>query len=260
MNRMKNAVIMAVMAMVCLGYAVLWAQQQVPADAGIGSSEVAGQVQGGEGPSLVDLLNRGGPLMYPLYLCSIIVVAFAIERAVRLRRSAIVPADVVAKVRRLTTGENRISPQTLLAELKSHPSPIARVITAGLRRADRPLVELEKSIEDAGQREADTLRRGCRVLSIVSNVSPLLGLLGTVMGMITSFMTVAAREDALGRTELLAAGIYQALITTAAGLCIAIPALVLYYFFTDRVDRLVSEMDEISIDLVETLKTGGNDA
>ncbi len=260
MNRMKNAVIMAVMAMVCLGYAVLWAQQQGPAEADIGGSEVAGQVQDGESPSLVDLLNRGGPLMYPLYLCSIIMIAFAIERAVRLRRSAILPADVVAKVLRLTTGENRLSPQALLAELKSHPSPIARVITAGLRRANRPLVELEKAIEDAGQREADDLRRGCRVLSIVSSVSPLLGLLGTVMGMIKAFMTVAAREEALGRTELLAAGIYQALVTTATGLCIAIPALVLYYIFTDRVDRLVSEMDEVSIDLVETLKTGENAA
>lgn len=257
MNRMKNMIIMAVVAMVCFGWAALWAQQTGSA-ASLG--EVVNSIQSEAKPSLVDLLNRGGPLMYPLYLCSIAVVAFVIERSVRLRRSAILPPDVVAKVRRMSDGGDRIDPKALLTELKDHTSPIGRVITAGLRRADRPLPELEKAIEDAGQREADALRRGCRGLSIVSSVSPLLGLLGTVTGMIKAFMTVAAQEEALGRTELLAAGIYQALVTTAAGLCIAIPALVLYYVFTDRVDRLVSEMDTISIDLVESLKAGGETA
>lgn len=232
---------------------------QAPQDgAEAAPEEMVIHIGGDEETSLVDLLQKGGPLMYPLYLCSIVVVAFVIERSVRLRRSAILPPGVVDRIRSISRSENRLSPQELLSDLQHHPSPIARVITAGLRRADRPLAELEKAIEDAGQREADSMRRGCRVLSIVSSVAPLLGLLGTVFGMIQAFMTVAAREEALGRTELLAGGIYQALVTTAAGLCIAIPALVLYFIFIEKVDRLVSEMDVISIDLVETLKARGD--
>lgn len=256
MSRMKRMMLAAVVVAVAgFGLAPVLAQQDAAPEV---SEEMVIHIGGDEGTSLVDLLQKGGPLMYPLYLCSIIVVAFAIERSVRLRRSAILPPDVVDRIRRISSSENRLSPRELLDELKHHPSPIARVITSGLRRADRPLIELEKAIEDAGQREADTLRRGCRVLSVVSSVAPLLGLLGTVVGMIKAFMTVAAREEALGRTELLAGGIYQALVTTAAGLCIAIPALVLYFIFVDKVDRLVSEMDTISIDLVETLKARGD--
>ncbi len=253
MRKTTMMVVMVVMA--GFGLAAVRAQQETAETA---LPETVLRVEGDEAPSLVDLLHKGGPLMYPLYLCSIVVVAFAIERAVRLRRSAILPTEVVDRIRSISSSGKRLSPHELLQELKHHPSPIARVITAGLRRADRPLPELEKSIEDAGQREADTLRRGCRVLSIVSSVAPLLGLLGTVLGMIKAFMTVAAREEALGRTELLAGGIYQALVTTATGLCIAIPALVLYFLFVEKVDRLVSEMDEISIDLVETLKARGD--
>ncbi len=247
----KQKLTVAAMALVIA--AVTRAQDAVNSVA----AEITTQLATEDAPTLVDLLNRGGALMYPLYLCSIVVVAFAIERAIRLRRAVILPSDIVEKIRNIPSHGPRLNPQALLAELKNHPSPIARVIIAGLRRVDRPLPELERAIEDAGQREADHLRRGCRVLSIIASISPLLGLLGTVFGMITAFMTVASREDALGRTELLAGGIYQALVTTATGLSIAIPALVLYYLFTEKVDRLVSEMDDICIDLVENLKADG---
>jgi len=247
----KQKITVAAMALVIA--AVTRAQEATNSVA----AEISARLATEEAPTLVDLLNRGGALMYPLYLCSIVVVAFAIERAIRLRRAVILPSDIVEKIRNIPSHGTRLNPQALLAELKNHPSPIARVIIAGLRRVDRPLPELERAIEDAGQREADHMRRGCRVLSIIASISPLLGLLGTVLGMITAFMTVASREDALGRTELLAGGIYQALVTTATGLSIAIPALVLYYLFTEKVDRLVSEMDDICIDLVENLKADG---
>ena len=102
------------------------------------------------------------------------------------------------------------------------------------------------------------MRRNCKVLSVVASVSPLLGLLGTVLGMIKAFMTVASREEALGRTELLASGIYQALVTTATGLSIAIPALVLYHLFADKIERLVIEMDDITLDLVERMSSPGD--
>lgn len=204
--------------------------------------------------TILELLKKGGPVMYPLYLCSIIMVAFGIERAVSLRTKRVLPADIVEKIRSVTSKEpGNLDSQKLLNEIQAYENPIARVVKAGLRKADRPVPEIEKAIEDAGEKEAGLMRRNCRVLSIVASISPLLGLLGTVLGMIRAFMTVAAREEALGRTELLASGIYQALVTTAAGLTIAIPALVLYYIYVEKVERLVSEMDDITIDLVEKM-------
>ena len=204
--------------------------------------------------TLLDLLRKGGPLMYPLYLCSVVVVAFGVERAIGLRSRRIFPPTVVNRVRAATfLPGSSMDPHRLLADLQNDNSPVGRVIKAGLKKADRPLPELEKAIEDAGEREADLMRRHCRVLSITASLSPLLGLLGTVFGMIQAFMTVAAREEALGRTELLAAGIYQALVTTAVGLSIAIPALVLYHVYVEKIDRLVGQMDDLATELVEKI-------
>lgn len=204
--------------------------------------------------TLLQLLQMGGPLMYPLYLCSLIVVAFGVERAIGLRTRRILPSGIVNRIRSANfLPGSSVDPQRLLAELQMDQSPIAQVIKAGLKKSDRPIQELEKAIEDAGSREADLMRRHCRVLSITGSIAPLLGLLGTVFGMIQAFMTVAAREEALGRTELLAAGIYQALVTTAVGLCIAIPAMVLYHVFVEKVDRMVAQMDDIANELVEKI-------
>lgn len=229
------------------------------ATAGALAQEAAPQTDGaavedGGRITLLDLLRKGGPLMYPLYLCSVVVVAFGVERAIGLRSRRIFPPSVVNRVRAATFSPgSSMDPHRLLADLQMDNSPVGRVIRAGLKKADRPLPELEKAIEDAGEREADLMRRHCRVLSITASLSPLLGLLGTVFGMIQAFMTVAAREEALGRTELLAAGIYQALVTTAVGLSIAIPALVLYHVYVEKIDRLVGQMDDLATELVEKI-------
>lgn len=208
----------------------------------------------GETMTLIELLNKGGPLMYPLYLCSILMVAFGIERAISLRRARILPPATVTRLRELSrTGGSAINPAALRAELEAEDSPIARIVVTGLQKAGRTVPEIEKAIEDAGAREMALMRRNCRVLSVVASISPLLGLLGTVFGMISAFMTVAAHEQALGRTEMLAGGIYQALITTAVGLSVAIPALVLYHVFIEKVERMVTEMDDLTRDLVEQL-------
>lgn len=207
-------------------------------------------------PTMIQLLQKGGPVMYPLYLCSIILVAFAIERFINLRRKIILPGKSVERLR-LVTNQADGTQETagLLDEFRNQDNPLARIVIAGLRKADRPVPEIEKAIEDAGAKEADMLRRNCRIFSIVATVAPLLGLLGTVTGMVRAFMTVAAREEALGRTELLAAGIYEALVTTVVGLVIAIPAIVLYHFFVDRVHRMVLEIDHLTTDLVDTIQT-----
>jgi len=202
-------------------------------------------------PTLFELLERGGPVMYPIYLCSFLMVAFAIERAVSLRRSKILPPGFILGLRSLV-GVRPLDRGKILTYCQAHPSPIARIFQAAVRRLHRPLPEIEKTIEDAGAREVRTLRRNCRVLSAVAYIAPLLGLLGTVNGMILCFSQVSTGE-ALGRAERLAEGIYQALVTTAAGLTVAIPAAALYLMFMAKIEKLVSEMDDLSLEFVESV-------
>lgn len=202
-------------------------------------------------PTIFGLLEMGGPVMYPLYLCSILMVTFAIERAVSLRRARILPREFVDSIRGLAA-ERPLNRDKLLTYCLAHPSPIARIFQAAVRRLHRPLPEIEKTIEDAGAKEVRLLRRNCRVISGVAYIAPLLGLLGTVTGMIQCFTRVSTGE-ALGRAERLAEGIYQALVTTAVGLTIAIPAAVIYLVFVAKIEKLVSEVDELTVEFVEAV-------
>jgi biopolymer transport protein ExbB len=131
-------------------------------------------------------------------------------------------------------------------------SPVAEVFAATARKWGRPAVELEQTIIDAGDRVSNGLRRYIRLFNAVATISPLMGLLGTVFGMIRLFNAIAT-ADAMGRTELLAAGISEALFTTAAGLLIAIPALCCYLWFVSRVERLLMQIDGLGQELVSLI-------
>ena len=222
-----------------------------PPEAAAPPAEGAAKDQNQKLPTLFELLERGGPVMYPIYLCSFLMVAFAIERAVSLRRSKILPPGFILGLRSLI-GVRPIDRGKILTYCQAHPSSIARIFQAAIRRLHRPLPEIEKTIEDAGAREVRTLRRNCRVLSAIAYIAPLLGLLGTVNGMIMCFSQVSTGE-ALGRAERLAEGIYQALVTTAAGLTVAIPAAALYLMFMAKIEKLISEMDDLSLEFVESV-------
>jgi len=202
-------------------------------------------------PTVYELLEQGGYIMYPIYLLSVIMVAFAIERAVSLRRRRIVPPRFILNLRTLVTARP-LDSDKIMTYCQANPSPISRIFQAAAKRLKRPLPEIEKTIEDAGAREVRLLRRNCRVLSGVAYISPLLGLLGTVLGMIKCFSQVSTGE-ALGKAERLAEGIYQALVTTAGGLTVAIPAAVLYLMFMAKIEKLVSEMDNLSLEFVESV-------
>jgi biopolymer transport protein ExbB len=247
----RNWLVGAVMAgLMILSIAV--AQGQEPASPGAGKIEVKSgpKVQ----PTLIELLQKGGPVMYPLYLCSILTLAFAIERAFSLRRHKVSPSETIQLLDSAIAGmPSGFRQGELLAVLEKQPSPLAKIAAAGVRRTNRPILEIEKAIEDAAAKEVNKLQRNNRILSSVASVAPLLGLLGTATGIIRTFMTVAATEEALGRTELLAGGIYEALVATAVGLTIAIIALVLYFFFQERVERLVSEIDDEATKLAEAI-------
>lgn len=204
--------------------------------------------------TVIELLQRGGATMYPLFLCSIVMVAFVIERFLTLRARRVLPPAVASRVRSAATAPaGSYDAAKLLADIESDHSPLSRIMKAGLRRADRPATEIEKAIEDAGSKEVTRLQRNNRVLSMIASAAPLLGLLGTVTGIMRAFRTVAANAEALGRAEVLAGGIYEALVATAVGLVIAIPSMILFFFFQDRVERLVEEIDDMALVVVEKL-------
>jgi biopolymer transport protein ExbB len=171
----------------------------------------------------------------------------AIERLVNLRRAKVVPPDFVIRLKDLC-GRPACSGDDLRRLADSQRSPVARILKAGVMRAGRTLPEVEMSMEDAAARETAALRARNRPLSVIGAVAPLVGLLGTVVGMIFAFGT--ASEVGVGRGDQLAGGIYLALFTTAAGLTIAIPCLLFTAWFNARIERYLRDIDEA---LIETM-------
>ncbi len=206
--------------------------------------------------SLWDFVLKGGLVMIPIGLCSLIALTIVVERIVSLRRGRIIPSQFLPEIKKIL----RQHPERRSEALKycrEHQSPLANVMAAGIRRIGSSEEVIERKIEEAGYREQLRLRRFLRGLSVIAALSPLLGLLGTILGMIIAFQTVATSGEALGKAELLATGIYQAMITTAAGLIVAIPVIVCYHWLSSKVDRLVMEMDRLSIEFVEEIAVGG---
>jgi biopolymer transport protein ExbB len=198
--------------------------------------------------NLFDVVRDGGLMMIPLGACSFITMVFIFERAISLRRGRVIPRPFVKKFLHQVR-EGKLDRESALELCQESGSPISDVFAAAVRKWGRPSVELEQTIIDAGERTASGLRRYVRLFNAVATVSPLMGLLGTVFGMIRLFEAIST-ADAMGRTELLASGISEALLTTAAGLLIAIPALCVYLFFAGRVERLLAEIDSLGQELV----------
>ena len=203
--------------------------------------------------SIFGLLLKGGWVMVPLALCSVLAVASAIDRFLGLRREKIIPPgflDGLKKVFRPSSDTD-----TSVAYCEKNPSTVSTIFRAGISRLTLGHVAMEKAIEDAGEREAYKLKRSLKPLSLIATVAPLLGLLGTVYGMIEAFQSSSAMG--VGRGDALAKGIYEALVTTATGLTLAIPVLVVYQLLCSKVDGLVDEIDEHAIDLLEyTIRSG----
>ncbi|MBN2295364.1 MAG: MotA/TolQ/ExbB proton channel family protein, partial [Pirellulales bacterium] len=177
-----------------------------------------------------------------------LLLTFVFERTVSLRRRRIIPRPFVKRfIEQLNNGE--LDRDKAIELCEENGSPVSQVFAAAVLKWDHPTVEVEQAIIDAGERVTNGLRRNLRVLNGLATVSPLLGLLGTVVGMIRAFNSIAS-SDALGRPELLAAGISEALLTTAAGLSVAIPALICYMYFISRVDKLIIQIDALGQEIV----------
>jgi biopolymer transport protein ExbB len=201
--------------------------------------------------SLVGIFQAGGLLMYPILACSFVLVLFTFERWVSLRRGRVIPKPFVRRFLDQLR-EEQLDQDDALSLCEENGSAVAKVFAGAVRKWGRPAVEVEQGIIDAGERVTNDLRKYLRIINGVSTVSPLLGLLGTVTGIISAFNSIAT-YSAMGRPELLAAGIGEALLTTAFGLFVAIPALTLYLCFVGKVDRLIMDIDGLGQQLVDQI-------
>jgi len=198
---------------------------------------------------LLEIVKNGGPLMVPIGLCSFVLLIFVFERAMALRKSRIIPGPFSRRfIEQLKEGE---LDRDLAIELcDKNGSPVADIFKAGAMKWGRPGVEVEQTIMDTGERIANEMRRYLRLINGISTVCPLLGLLGTVLGMIHAFDAIATASSAADPKTLIASGISQALLTTAAGMSVAIPAIIAYLFFVGRVDKRIMELDALGQQVV----------
>ncbi len=244
----------------CLVVALGALRASIPADAvaqDADTNEPAAQSGGPRTapPSLWDLTVQGGIFMIPIAGCSVVIIAFIVERFIGLRRRKIVPPALLQELDRQTSQTAGLDPRVAYHACQQHPSPMANVLRAALLKTGRPHSEVEKAVEDAGAREVAALFTNVRPLNVCASIGPLLGLIGTVQGMIMAFIvTSTTTATGAAKAQELAQGIYTALVTTFAGLCVAIPAVLFAHFFEGKIDRLVREMEEIMLEILPHLE------
>ena len=196
-----------------------------------------------------EMILAGRYMMIPITLASLVGMAVLIERIFVLRQGRIIVPEIVEAVMTLSASEDL---SVAYAICERRPGPFANVVRAGLDHADNDWTVIRDVLEEAGRQEATILSRRLGVLETVAAVSPLLGLLGTVLGMIRVFATISLAG--LGNPETLSSGISEAMVTTAAGLIIGIPALVAYNWLNGRADRIIFDLEFYSSKVLDTLR------
>jgi biopolymer transport protein ExbB len=197
---------------------------------------------------MFDFFEKGGLMLLPIVLCSIVALGIIVERFWSLQRNKILPSDLVPQVWKLSREEKLDA--MAIRRLKVG-SPLGAILAAGLSNSRFGREIMKESIEEVGRQVAHDLERYLTALGTISAITPLLGLLGTVVGMIKVF--AAIMSQGVGDPSVLAGGISEALITTAAGLAVAIPSLMFHRYFEGRVDDLVLNMEEESLKLIEMI-------
>jgi len=198
--------------------------------------------------NLLDKFTQGGPVMWPLLIFSVLALAVAIERFFALRKARVNVNEFLARVRKALMVNRSLRDAVKICE--QYQGPVASVLKAGLLKFGQPKEDVEKTIENAALFEMGRLERGLPFLATTANIAPLLGFLGTVTGMINSFDALA--KVGLSNPAAVAAGISEALITTATGLAIAIPVQLVYNYFMNKINRFVRDIETAANMLVET--------
>ena len=200
-----------------------------------------------------EIVRAGGPLMWPIIFCSIIAAAIVLERLWTLQDKRVLPEELPRKVWQLI--ENGQVTDKVIVALEQH-SPLGRLLAAGLTNRHRSHEVLMERLEDAGRHVVHELERYLNTLGTIAGVSPLLGLLGTVTGIIRAFDAIQA--GGMGSPTVLSGGIAEALVCTAAGLCVAIPSLIAYRYLRGKVERLVVEMEKHAIRMADALEAAAH--
>lgn len=201
---------------------------------------------------MLEFFQKGGPVMYLILLTSVIGLAVIIERFWHLHRAKIDTNKFMENISN-TLKRNRIMEAVELCE--QTPGPIAHILKAGILKHDRNKQEIKEAIEDAGLHEIPRLEKNLGILSTIANVAPLLGLLGTVTGMVRAFQVIQEKATALNPVSPgdLAGGIWEALLTTVFGLVVAIPAFIVYNYLVSRVESIVLDMERSATELINIL-------
>jgi len=202
--------------------------------------------------SLWQVFLAGGPVMWPILLCSIFALAIILEKFWHLHKIRI---DTQQFLNNILEKMKRHEIKEALRVCDQTKSPIAHILKVGILKYDRPRPQIKEAIEDASLYEVPKLEKNLTALATIAHVSPLLGLLGTVTGMVRCFQTIQAKSTAFHPVSPgdLAGGIWEALLTTVAGLAVAIPTFVVYNYLVSRVNNFIVEMEKAATELVNFL-------
>ena len=203
---------------------------------------------------MLDVIDKSGPIFYALALCSLIATVVTIERLISLRRSRVMPRHIVDVLESVQMGKDL---SVAIEMCRRNPGVLADIMRAGLENAQHPWEEMRDAVLDAGRQETPTLERNLYWLQTVAQAAPLMGLLGTVFGMIKMF--AATSLAGLGDAKILSGGISQAMFTTAEGLCIGVPALVAFNYLTARSEHYVLEIEAYASRLVARLRPAASE-
>ena len=206
--------------------------------------------------SLLEIARNGGLMMIPIGAASVLLLVFVLERTISLRKGRIIPRHFV-KLFITQLKQGQLSQKKAIRICRDHSSVISKIFLAACQKWGRPSVEVEQAILDEGERVSYKLKKHLRLINGIATVTPLLGLLGTVLGMIIAFDAIGNSSAGTDPKLLTANGISQALLTTAAGMSVAIPALIAYIYFVGRVDRLIVEIDALGQNVVAHVASDG---
>jgi biopolymer transport protein ExbB len=198
-----------------------------------------------------ELIRSGGWLMWPIVVCSILALAIIVERCWSLRRSVVAPRDLMSEIQGMTLGDRLTNEQINSVR---ETSALGQILAAGLSRQTQQAFLVKDAIEEAGGHVVHELERYLNALGTIAATTPLLGLLGTVIGMIKVFSAITA--VGVGDPQVLAGGISEALITTAAGLSVGIPSLMFHRYFLGKVNELTVAMEQDALRFMEVLQSG----
>jgi biopolymer transport protein ExbB len=206
------------------------------------------------GIDFLSLLVKGGIFMIPIGLVSLLVVTFVMDRWIGLRTGRLIPSEFRRAIGKMIRSGDAVDPRELYSLCNQFPSAASNIAAAAIARAGRPLPEIATVASDALQREVDRAYSNVRWLNLAAGIAPLLGLLGTVWGLIRAFHDTTQLTAGQNRADFLAVGIYEALVTTLAGLIVAIPAAIASHYFEGRITRVFGQMEEMTNELIHSFE------